>query len=69
MKQAASRLDSFGLKERMLTAYENLDKEDTFAGLQREDAFTHYEQVRGRIKIPLLPDKRHILALVVSAAG
>ena len=69
MKQAASRLDSFGLKERMLTAYENLDKEDTFAGLQREDAFTHYEQVRGRIKIPLLPDKRHILALVVSAAA
>ncbi len=69
MKQAASRLDSFGLKERMLTAYENLDKEDTFAVLQTDDSFTHYGQVRGRIKIPLLPDKRHILALVVSAAA
>lgn len=69
MKQAASRLDSFGLKERMLTAYENLDKEDAFAGLQREDARIHYERIRSRIRIPLLPDKRHILALFVSAAA
>lgn len=68
MKQAASRLDSFGLKERMLTAYENLDKEDAFAGLQREDTRIHYERIRSRIKIPLLPDRRHILALFVSAA-
>lgn len=69
MKQAAGRLDSFGLKERMLTAYENMDNEDEFAQLQRQDALFHYNQIRGRIKIPLLPDKRHILALLVSAAA
>lgn len=69
MRQAASRLDSFGLKERMLTAYENLGKEDAFARLQREDARAHYERIQSRIRIPLLPDRRHILALLVSAAA
>lgn len=69
MRQAASRLDSFGLKERMLTAYENLNKEDAFASLQREDARAHYERIQSRIRIPLLPDRRHILALIVSAAA
>lgn len=69
MRQAASRLDSFGLKERMLTAYENLDKEDVFARLQREDARAHYERIQDRIRISLLPDRRHILALLVSAAA
>lgn len=69
MRQAASRLDSFGLKERMLTAYENLNKEDAFASLQREDARAHYERIQSRIRIPLLPDRRHILALLVSAAA
>lgn len=68
MKQAAGRLDSFGLKERMLTAYENMDKEDEFSQLQRQDALFHYDQIREQIKIPILPDKRHILALLVSAA-
>lgn len=68
MKQAASRLDSFGLKERMLTACENMDSEDEFAQMQRQDALLHYDRIREQIKIPLLPDKRHILALSVSAA-
>ena len=68
MKQAASRLDSFGLKERMLTAYENLDRADEFAGLQREDARAHYERIQNQVRIPLFPDRRHILALLVSAA-
>ena len=69
MRQAASRLDSFGLKERMLTAYENLDKEDAFARLQRADARAHYERIQSQVRIPLFPDKRHILALLVSAAA
>lgn len=68
MKQAASRLDSFGLKERMLTACENMDSEDELARMQRQDALLHYDRIREQIKIPLLPDKRHILALAVSAA-
>lgn len=66
MKQAASRLDSFGLKERMLTACENMDSEDEFAALQREDARLCYDRIQERIRIPLLPEKRHILALLVA---
>jgi len=69
MKQAAGRLDSFGLKERMLTAYENMEDEDEFAQMQRQDALIHYNQIRDQIRIPLLPDRKHILALLVSAAA
>ena len=84
MKQAARRLDSFGLKERMITAYEQMEIEEEismeakismedrisiFAQMQREDAFSHYNQARDQIKIPLLPDKRHVLALLLSAAA
>ncbi len=72
MEQAARRLDSFGLKERMVTAYELMDRGretgDTLAEMQRQDAFEHYNQIRDQIKIPLVPDKRHVLALVLSAA-
>lgn len=72
MRQAAGRLDSFGLKERMLTAYENRDRADEFAVLLREDAASCYDRIRGQIKLSLLPDKRHILALflaVLAVAG
>ena len=69
MTQAARRLDSFGLKERMITAYEQMDKESELAQMQRQDALSHYRQVRDQIKISLLPDKRHIFALLVSAAA
>ncbi len=69
MKKAAGRLDSFGLKERMLTAYENLDKEDGFALLQRQDAYRHYERVRGEVRISVVPDRRHVLALFVAAVA
>lgn len=69
MKQAALRLDSFGLKERMLTACENLEAEDEFAVMQRQDARFHYDRLREKIKISLMPDKRHILAFLVSAAA
>lgn len=68
-RQAARRLDSFGLKERMITACEQMDRDDEFAQMQRQDACLHYNQARGRIKIPLLPDKRHLLALLLSAAA
>lgn len=66
MGHAARRLDSFGLKERIITAYEQMDKENEFAQIQRQDAFFHYNQIRGQIKISLVPDKRHILALLIS---
>ncbi len=72
MEQAARRLDSFGFSERLVTAWEQMDRADRLAGLQRRDAFEHYKRRRGEIQIPLLPDKRHILALalsVIMAAG
>lgn len=68
MKAAAGRLDSFGLKERMITAYEQRDSEKEFALLQRQDALTHYNEMRGQIRIPLGPDPGHVLALVLSVA-
>lgn len=68
MRQAAMRLDSFGLKERMVTAYELMDQESELARMQRQDACFQYNRVRERIRIPLLPDRRHILALLLSAA-
>lgn len=68
MRQAAMRLDSFGLKERMVTAYELMGREGELAQMQRQDACAHYNRVRGRIRIPLLPDRRHILALLLSIA-
>lgn len=71
MRQAARRLDSFGLEERMITAYEWMDRGDKtgeiFAEPQRQDAWACYERLRHRIKIPLCPDKRHVLALILSA--
>lgn len=69
MKQAAGRLDSFGLKERMITAYEQRDSEKEFALLQRQDALVHYNKIRGQIRIPLRPDPRHIFALILSVAA
>lgn len=71
MSQAARRLDSFGMKERMITAYEWMDRGDEageiFAEPQRQDAWACYERLRDRIRISLWPDKRHVLALLLSA--
>ncbi|MCM1189114.1 MAG: hypothetical protein NC541_07425 [bacterium] len=68
MRRAAGKLDSFGLKERMITAWEQIDSEKEFAVLQREDAVRHYDRIREQIKIPLLPDKRHLCAFLLAAA-
>lgn len=69
MGQAARRLDSFGLQERMITAYEQRDRENELARLQRQDAAAHYDRIREQIKIPLWPDRRHLLALLLSLAA
>lgn len=73
MRQAAGRLDGFGLKERMLTAYEWMDRtdeetENEFVRLQRQDAYDCYRQNREKIRIPIFPERRHILALLLSTA-
>lgn len=66
--QAARRLDSFGLQERMLTACEQLESEEELAGLQRRDTILHYKRKREEIVIPLRPARRHLLALGLAAA-
>ncbi len=72
MEQAALRMDGFGFEERIVTAYENLDKEGTFVGLQREDAMKRLREHKDRIQIPLMPSLKRIallLMLLVVSAG
>lgn len=68
MRHAAHCLDGFGLKERVLTAYEHLDGGQEFDCLQRRDAVRRLKEKTqaGEVKISLLPDKRHLFALVLS---
>ena len=68
MHEAARRIDTFGLQERVQTAYEQMEDESTFACMQRRDAA---EKLRGKvekkeIRIRLLPDKRHLTAAALS---
>lgn len=68
MRHAAHCLDKFELKERILTAYENLDSENEFVRLQRSDAVRRLKEKRqkGLIRVSILPDKRRLFALVLS---
>lgn len=62
MEQAALTIDGFGFEERIATAYENLDKEGTFIGLQRKDAMQQLRAHKDRIQIPLWPSfKKNVL--------
>lgn len=68
MHEAARRIDTFGLQERVQTAYEQMEDESAFACIQRLDAA---EKLRGKaekkeIRIRLLPDKRHLTAAALS---
>lgn len=70
MEQAALRMDGFGFEERIVTAYENLDKEGTFVGLQRRDAIRQLREHKDRIQISLRPSLKRaallFLLLVIS---
>lgn len=55
MEQAALVMDSFGFRERIITAYEHLKEEGTLIRLQREDAMRLLAAHRDRIRIPLWP--------------
>lgn len=61
MEQAAIRMDSFGFEERIVTAYENLDKEGTLIGLQREDAMKALRAHKERIRISVWPSWKKVL--------
>lgn len=63
MEQAALRIDGFGFEERIVTAYEHLDKEGTLIELQREDAMEQLKSHKDRIRIPLRPSFKQIALL------
>ena len=63
MEQAALRMDGFGFEERIVTAYEQLDKEGTLIGLQREDAMKQLREHGDRIQIPLMPSLKRTALL------
>ena len=68
MQQAALKMDGFGFEERIVTAYENLDREGTLIGLQREDALRQLREHKDRIRIPLFPSlRRNALLLFLLA--
>ncbi len=52
--QAALYMDSFGLQERIVTAYEHLDEVGEMVELQRRDAMNQLQNHEERIKVPLL---------------
>lgn len=70
MREAARRLDTFGLKERTQTAYEKIEDESAFAVMQRHDAVEVLKRgiASKQIKIRMVPDKRHLIAMVLSLA-
>ncbi|MCM1185923.1 MAG: hypothetical protein NC251_04910 [Lachnoclostridium sp.] len=53
MEQAALAIDKFGFQERIITAYENLDKAGSLVELQREDAIKRLLENREKVKISL----------------
>ena len=67
-KDAALTLDGFGMKERVVTAYEHLEDESAYALLQRKDAVRCLEASRERMKIRMNPGWRRNLALAVGLA-
>ena len=66
MRDAAGKLDSFGLKERILTAYEHLEEESHLAKLLRTDAAKRLSEIQAQVKISVLPCRRHLIAFSLS---
>lgn len=58
MERAALMMDSFGFKERIITAYEHMEDDGAMFALQRKDAMEYLRAHKGRIRIPLWPDRR-----------
>lgn len=68
MHEAARKMDTFGLQERVQTAYEQMEDESAFACMQRQDAAKRLREKseKKEIRIRLLPDKRHLTAVALS---
>lgn len=65
MEQAALRIDCFGFEERVVTAYEHLDKEGMLMELQRADAMRQLKAHKDRIHIRLWPSRQRTVLLLL----
>lgn len=63
MEQTALVIDRFGFEERIVTAFENLEKEGRFVELQRIDAMRQLQTQRDKIRIAILPSWKRIAGL------
>lgn len=69
MEHTALVMDGYGFKERIVTAYEHLEKQDAIYVLQRRDAMEQLKMHRDSIRIPLMPDrKKAALSMFILAA-
>ena len=50
---AALLIDGFGLKERVVTAYDHLEEEDIISNMQRADAAARLKEMEPSIKIKM----------------
>ncbi|MDD4503362.1 MAG: hypothetical protein PHS15_00880 [Clostridiaceae bacterium] len=57
----ALKADSFGLKERTVTALELVGNQSTFAMLEKNDALEHLKNMDYKKRISLRPNKRYLL--------
>lgn len=68
MKSAALTMDRFGFKERIITAYENIEAKGTMVELQRRDAMEMLRKNKEHIKISIWPSVNKtvgVLALLI----
>lgn len=68
MEHTALVMDGYGFKERIVTAYEHLDKEEAIYVLQRRDAMEQLKMHRDRIRIPLMPNRKKAVLPVLLLA-
>lgn len=68
MERTALVMDSFGFKERIITAYEHLKDEGALFALQRKDAMESLRAHKGKIRIPLCPDRKKTVLSVMLLA-
>lgn len=66
---AALKADSFGLKERTVTAFELVGSESAFSMLEKKDALEHLKNLDYKKKIPLKPNKRYLLICLILTAA
>lgn len=63
-RRAALRADSFGLQERIVTAYELMGKNDDISILEKQDAIVYLKKVNVIKSISLIPKGKYIISFI-----